>query len=136
MLSNAHDAMPSVMHVIKYMRMQVRSIATPDGAAASAGPFGGGRPPSAPVYTAVLSTQPENSTSVQLLMDADAPQDAPILEASKEASGALTIAVCDADGARVAHAIVPLEQVWQARVPVPRLWPRDVMAQRAWSRCP
>jgi hypothetical protein len=113
MLANPHDAQPSFMHVVKYLRMQVSSIATPEQAQ---GVFDGTGHSGLSLCTVVLSTQPENSTSVQLLMGSDAPPDAPILEASKEASGSLTVAVYQQD-ARIAHAIIPLEQVWQARCP-------------------
>jgi hypothetical protein len=135
MLANPHDALPSFMHVVKYLRLQVSSIASPEQAQ---GCYEGAGQSGLSLCTVVLSTQPENSTSVQLLMGTEAPADAPILEASKEACGSLTVAVYQQD-TRVAHAVIPLEQVWQ-------VWPQlrspgiaavspmqqDQVAERAW----
>ena len=61
--------------------------------------------------TTVISTQPGNSASTQLFMGAEAPADAPCLHVSA-ASSSLTVAVYQSD-ARIAHAIIPLEQVWE-----------------------
>ena len=64
--------------------------------------------------TVVLSTHPENSSSTQLFMGAEAPADTAPLDCTQPCRSTLTIAVYQADS-RIAHAVVPLDQVWEVR---------------------
>lgn len=90
------------------MRLQVFTVSPTDEPAYTCFETGG---PTPVPCTTVISTQPDNSASTQLFMGGEAPADAPALDVSTSSSG-LTVAVYQSD-TRIAHAIVPLDQVWE-----------------------
>lgn len=114
------------METVKHMKLQVSTVAPSDEASVTAGQGGCidinplcdvGAPSShgMQLCTVVLSTRPENSRSVQLYLGGDAPLDTPTLDChAKNSSGSLNIAVYQSD-TRIAHAIIPLDQVWEVR---------------------
>lgn len=103
--SNAH------MEVLRYLRLQVFTVSPTDDLPYTCFETGTGP---MQMCTAVISTSPQNSASVQLFMGGEAPTDAPCIECPKDAKteGSLTVAVYQSD-ARIAHAIIPLSEVWQ-----------------------
>jgi hypothetical protein len=106
------------METVKHMRLQVSSVTPSDeaiGGCCDINPTCDGGGPSVhrlQSCTVVISNRPENSTSVQLFMGGDAPPDAPALDCSKGNLGSLSIAVYQID-TRIAHAVIPLDQVWE-----------------------
>ena len=115
-------APPTIMESVKRLKLQVSSVAQSEDAAvgcldfaAQCDPGYGARAGSNQLCTVVLSTGPEKSSSVQLFMGGEAPADAGGLDCIKQDLGSLTIAVYQLD-TRIAHAIIPLEQVWDVRI--------------------
>lgn len=96
------------MEVLRGMQLQVITVSPTDEPAYTCFETGG---PAPVPCTTVISTQPDNSASTQLFMGGEAPADAPCLPVSA-ASASLTVAVYQSD-ARIAHAIIPLDQVWE-----------------------
>jgi hypothetical protein len=107
---------PPFMETVKHMRLQVSSIAQSTDEEPGCFELNPtcdyGNRQGAQMCTVVLSTGPEKSTSVQLLMGGEAPADAGSLDYTKQDLGSLTIAVYQLDS-RIAHAIIPLDQVWE-----------------------
>jgi hypothetical protein len=108
-LAHPHDLPHSpVMEVVRYMRLQVFTVSPTEEQ-----PYTCFETGAAPIQmcTAVISTAPENTASVELIMGGEAPSDAPYVECNKD-STSLTVALYQSD-TRIAHAIIPLDQVWQ-----------------------
>lgn len=99
------------MDVKRGIRLQVFTVSPTDEPAFTCFETGG---PAPVPCTTVISTEPDNSASTQLFMGGEAPRDAPALNVTSS-SAALTVAVYQND-ARIAHAIIPLEQVWEVLV--------------------
>ena len=99
------------MEVHRYLRLQVFTVSPTDDLPYTCFETGTGP---MQMCTAVISTSPQNSASVQLFMGGEAPADAPCIECPKDsrAEGSLTVAVYQSD-ARIAHAIIPLSEVWE-----------------------
>lgn len=104
----------SQMEVIRNLRLQVFTMSPTDDLPYTCFEIGTGP---MQMCTAVISTSPQNSASVQLFMGGEAPSDAPYIECPKDAkdAGSLTVAVYQSD-ARIAHAIIPLSEVWEVRL--------------------
>lgn len=99
------------MDVKRGIRLQVFTVSPTDEPAFTCFETGG---PAPVPCTTVISTEPDNSASTHLFMGGEAPGDAPALHVAAS-SAALTVAVYQSD-ARIAHAIIPLEQVWEVLV--------------------
>lgn len=103
------------MEVLRHLRLQVFTVSPTDDLPYTCFETGTG-----PMQkcTAVISTSPQNSASVELFMGGEAPAQAPFIECPKDApdSISLTVAVYQND-ARIAHAIIPLSEVWEVCIP-------------------
>jgi hypothetical protein len=101
------------MEVLCYLRLQVFTVSPTDDLPYTCFETGTGK---MQMCTAVISTSPSNSASVQLFMGGEAPAEAPFIECPKDMNeaGSLTVAVYQHD-ARIAHAIIPLSEVWEVR---------------------
>lgn len=117
-MAHPHSMLPQFMETVKHMRLQVHSVMPAEDVRGSLDSknvghslhMGRGR--RRDVCTVVLSTAADKSCSTQLIMGSQVPQHAEDLTCSKQDLSALTIAVYQAD-TRIAHAIIPLDQVWQ-----------------------
>ena len=124
-MAHPHGMLPQFMETVKHMRLQVHSVmpAGEDVRGSVESKHVGhslqlGRGRRKDVCTVVLSTAADKSCSTQLIMGSQVPQHAEDLTCTKQDLTALTIAVYQAD-TRIAHAIIPLEQVWQVRTSLP-----------------
>lgn len=102
------------MEVLRYLRLQVFTVSPTDDLPYTCFETGTGP---MKLCTAVISTSPQNSASVELFMGGEAPAEGPFIECPNDPKDAesLTVAVYQSDS-RIAHAIIPLSEVWEVSV--------------------